>query len=154
MKDFVYSFIACTGVSDRKRVFCRNERRNWRLSLQRHVRRCTFRDAYAEIAEPIDVSKPAECRNYSLRCTLCSGFSVHPFSFLTLRRCRPYALAGSHAHTFSLPPSLRFGLSGQPRSPVSRLSSCDSPTPLCVNSCTHRQRIPTGEYTAGNVYLA
>lgn len=57
-------------------------------------------------------------------------------------------------HTFSLPSSLRFHLSGQPRSPVSRLSSCDSPTPLCVNSCTHRQRIPTGEHTMGNVYLA
>lgn len=67
-----------------------------------HISRCV----YVEIAEPMDVSKPAECRNYSLRCTLCSGFSVHPFSFLTLRRSRPYALAGSHAHTFSLPPVL------------------------------------------------
>lgn len=50
----------------------------------------------------MDVSKPAECRNYSLQCTLCSGFSVHPFSFLipppmlVLR-----SLAGSHARTLS-----------------------------------------------------
>jgi len=84
-----------------KRVFCRNEKRNWRLPLRRHVRRCTFRDAYdAEIAEPMDVSKPAECRNYSLRCTLCSGFSVHPFSPSadvgpTLSRVRTHTLSRS-----------------------------------------------------------
>ena len=98
---FNFFFIIYTGVSRQKHVFCRNERRNWRLSLQRHVRRCTFRNAYAEIAEPMDVSKPAECWNYSLRCTLCSGFSVHPFSFLTLCRCRPYALADGFARTLS-----------------------------------------------------
>lgn len=62
-----------------------------------HISRC----AYVEITEPMDVSKPAECRNYSLRCTLCSGFSVHPFSFLTLRRCRPFARTHTHIHTLS-----------------------------------------------------
>lgn len=119
----------------------RNGRRNWRLLLRRHVRRRTFRDAYAKIAEPMDVSKPAECRNYSLRCTLCSGFSVHPFSF------SPFALRMSAlrfrgcTHTFSRSLS-RLSL-GSPRPSVSRLSSCDNPIPLCVNSCTHRQRIPT-----------
>lgn len=108
---------------------------------------------YVEIAEPMDVSKPAECRNYSLQCTLCSGFSLFIRSRFSLSAVVGPTLSRTHA-TFSLPPSLRFHLSGQPRSPVSRLSSCDSPTPLCVNSCTHRQRIPTGEHTAGNVYLA
>lgn len=133
----------------------RNGRRNRRLSLRRHVRRRTFRDAYAKIAQPVDVSKPAECRNYSVRCTLCSGISVHPFSFSPFSlECRPYAFAGARTHFLSLPPSPRLHLSGQSRPSVSRLSSCDNPTPLCVNSCTHRQRIRTGEYTTGIVYLA
>lgn len=47
MKDFIRSFksffIGCTNVFGRKHTFCRNERRNWRLLLRRHVRRCTFR---------------------------------------------------------------------------------------------------------------
>lgn len=115
--------------------------------LRRHVRRCTFRDAHAEIVEPTNVSKPAECRNYSLRCTLCSGFLCSSVPVLTLRRCLALRSRGC-AHTFSLSPSLRLHLYGQPRSSVSRLPSCDNPTPPCVNSCTHRQRIRTGEHTA------
>lgn len=73
--------------------------------MRRHVRRRTFRDAYAKIAEPMDVSKPAECRNYSLRCTLCSGFSVHPFSF------SPFSLGPtlSSVHAHFLAPSISSG---------------------------------------------
>lgn len=68
--------------------------------------------AYAKIAEPIDVSKPAECRNYSLRCTLCSGFSVHPFSFSPSFSLRISALRfRGCTHTFSLPPSPRLLIS-------------------------------------------
>lgn len=62
-----------------------------------HISRCV-----RGIAEPMDVSKPAECRNQSLRCTLCSGFSVHPFSFSpstdvdpTLSRVRTHTLSHS-----------------------------------------------------------
>jgi len=50
-----------------------------------HISRCAR--GHAEIVEPANVSKPAECRNYSLRCTLCSGFSVHPFRYSPSRRC-------------------------------------------------------------------
>lgn len=50
-------------------------------------------------------------------------------------------LSWVHAHTFSLSPSLWYHLFGQPRPSVSRLSSCDNPTPLYVNSCTYRQWI-------------
>lgn len=153
---YLYNSLRCLPVHLAGSTYpaYRNGRRNRRLSLRQHVRRRTFRDAYAKIAEPMDVSKPAECRNYSLRCTLCSGFSVHPFSF------SPFSLRMSAlrfrgcTHTFSLPPSPRHHLSGQSRPSVSRLSSCDNPTPLCVNSCTHRQRIPMGEHTTGIVYLA
>jgi hypothetical protein len=74
----------------------------------------------------------------------------------------PTQLSLADARTLSLSlslflsPSLRFHLYGQPRSSVSRLPSCDNPTPPCVNSCTHkradtlRESIPR----AGNVYLA
>lgn len=154
-------FIAC--IFDRKhryirseaRILLRNERRNWRLPLRWHVRRCTFRDAMRTRNRWTDGCKQTRRMSkllspmHPLFRFLCSSVLI-----LTLHRCRPYALAGSHAHTFSLSPSLWFHLSGQARSPVSRLSSCDNPTSLCVNSCTHRQRIPTGEHTAGNVYLA
>lgn len=154
---YLYNSLGCLPAYSIGNTYpvCRNGRRNWRLSLRRHVRRRTFRDAYAKIAEPMDVSKPAECRNYSLRCTLCSGFSVHPFSF------SPFALRTSAlrfrgcTHTFSRSLRLLDSVSlASPRPSVSRLSSCDNPTPLCVNSCIHRQRIPTGEHTAGIVYLA
>lgn len=156
LKDLVYLFnsLCCLSMYPTGSTYpaYRNGRRNWRLSLRRHVRRRTFRNAYAKIAEPIDVSKPAECRNYSLRCTLCSGFSVHPFSFSpSSLRMSALRFRGC-THTFSLPPSPRLHLSGHSRPSVSRLSSCDNPIPLCVNSCTHRQRIPTGEHTVGTTF--
>lgn len=104
---YLYNSVRCLPVHLAGSTYpaYRNGRRNRRLSLRRHVRRRTFRDAYAKIAEPMDVSKPAECRNYSLRCTLCSGFSVHLFSFSPFSlECRPYAFAG--ARTLSLAPSV------------------------------------------------
>lgn len=60
-----------------------------------------FANAHAEIVEPLNVSKPAECRNYSLRCTLCSGFSVHPFRFSPSADVVP-TLSRMHVHFLAL----------------------------------------------------
>lgn len=110
----------------------------------------------------MDVSKPAECRNYSLRCTLCPSFLCYPFSFSPSVDLSPI-----FHPSLPLPPA-PFSCSFATRSlPLDTLllslsTFCISPIqlrhsqPLCVNSCTYRQRIPTGKgvYTSGNVYLA
>lgn len=114
VKDFIYIHstlssspvysIGSIGIFDRKHVFC--------FETREEIGDCRCGDTYdvahfamrcvRGIAEPMDVSKPAECRNYSLRCTLCSGFSVHPFSFSpstdvgpTLSRVRTHTLSHS-----------------------------------------------------------
>lgn len=117
-----------------------------------------------KIAEPVDVSKPAECRNYSLRCTLYSrGFlcvirslsSPYPRTppIFRLPLLLPLSLTG--LSLFSPP------LSGHPGRPLSSLYlayPAATLPPLCVNSCTYRQRAGylRGKgclYSSGNVYL-
>lgn len=95
-----------------------------------------------KIAEPVDVSKPAECRNYSLRCTLCPSFLCYPFSFSPSADLSPIFHPPSPLSRPLLPRALCLWTSP---------TFCISPTqlrhsqPLCVNSCTYRQRIPTGK---------
>lgn len=112
-----------------------------------HILRCVHENRWTDGCKQTRRMSKLLSPMHPLSRFLCSSVLVsHPPPMSALR---------SRTHTLSR--SLRlfgFILSGQRRSPVSRLSSCDNPTPLCVNSCTHRQRIPTGEHTAGNVYLA
>lgn len=105
--------------------------------------RCMFTGArITKIAEPVDVSKPAECRNYSLRCTLCPSFLCYPFSFSPSADLSPI---------FRPPSPLSRALSPRALCFWTPPTFCISPTqlrhsqPLCVNSCTYRQRIPTGK---------
>jgi len=93
-----------------------------------HISRCAR--GRAEIVEPANVSKPAECRNYSLRCTLCSGFSVHPFRFSPSADARPYAaLARGCAHAFPLSLSL----------PVTSVPSLWAASIFCISPAQLRQ---------------
>lgn len=83
----------------------------------------------------MDVSKPAECRNYSLRCTLCPSFLCYPFSFSPSVDLSPIfhpslplppAPFSCSFATRSLPLDTLLLLSPS-RPSVSRLSSCDTP---------------------------
>lgn len=96
-----------------------------------------------KIAEPVDVSKPAEYRNYSLRCTLYSRF------LCVIRSPFPGASPIFRPSSSPLSPGSSF-LSAAPWTtpgPAS-LSTADllylgwpaaTLPPLCVNSCTYRQ---------------
>lgn len=97
-------------------------------------KRCTFSGArVTKIAEPVDVSKPAECRNYSLRCTLCPSFLCYPFSFSPSADLSPIFRVPLHLSSRPVRPFLvlfRHALSASghhPRPSVSRLPSCDTP---------------------------
>lgn len=98
--------------------------------------------------------------------------SMHPLSQLPLLSVLVLTLRRSLPNFPSIPPPppgpflvlFRHALSasGHPPPPLPLSTFCISPIqlrhsqPLCVNSCTYRQRIPTGKgvYTSGNVYLA
>lgn len=86
----------------------------------------------------MDVSKPAECRNYSLRCTLCPGFSVIRSRFSPSRPMSPVPAVAPLRSRASCTRA-RFLAASLPPSRLSSTLPPDTAATFCISPTQLRQ---------------